>query len=29
VLVLAIWNSRKKVGLGRKAAPPAPESATT
>jgi ABC-type uncharacterized transport system permease subunit len=29
VLVLAIWSSRKKVGLGRKAAPPASEGAVT
>jgi simple sugar transport system permease protein len=29
VLVLAIWSSRKKIGLGRKAAPPAPEGAAT
>jgi simple sugar transport system permease protein len=29
VLVLALWNSRKKLGLGRKAAPPATESAAT
>ncbi len=29
VLVLAIWSSRKKIGLGRKAAPPTPERAAT
>jgi hypothetical protein len=29
VLVLALWNSRKKLGVGRKAAPPATESTAT
>jgi ABC-type uncharacterized transport system permease subunit len=29
VLVLAIWSSRKKIGFGRKAAPPASEGVVT
>jgi hypothetical protein len=29
VLVLAVWNSRKRLGLGGKASAPAPEGAAT